>query len=518
MISHDCPSRARVFPFRKHALPVSLAALLLCAAALHADPTLAPLFRDHAVLQRDRAVAVWGWAGPGEKIQVAFGGQKLETVADPAGKWRTDLAAMPASAESRDLTVTGKTTLVVKDVLVGEVWLCSGQSNMVWQVGKVKDAGKEVAAANYPLIRQFLVARTVAEKPADTVAGAWIPCSPATVRDFTGAGYFFAREIFEFLKVPIGIINSSWGGTAIEAWMSQATLGGDPDFAPVAQRWKQALADYPALKAKFDADLTTWTRQEAAAREKGEKFARSKPREPGGPNSSQGPSGLYNGMINPLAPYTLGGILWYQGENNSTRAREYYKLFPTLISTWRERFAQPNLPFYWVQLANYKQSRDPTGITWAYLREAQGSALALPHTGQVVAIDIGDPDSIHPLNKQEVGRRLALIAKAKLFGQTNEFSGPVLEKSEREGAAIRLAFSHATGGLELRGEPVAIEIAGADKKFVPAKVKVAGEALVVESPEVPAPKFVRYAWVNNPQACLFNRDGLPASPFQTEVR
>lgn len=516
MISHfpfDRVRRSRCF-----SLPAWTAAVLFfCVASLRADVTLAPLFRDHAVLQRDKAVKVWGWAEPGEKVQVAFGGQKVETVADAAGRWTTELAAMPASGESRDLTVTGKNTVVVKDVVVGEVWLCSGQSNMVWQVAKVMDAKKEMETSTYPLIRQFLVERTPMEKPADMVGGSWALSAPGAIRDFTAVGYFFAREMHQFLKVPVGIINSSWGGTPIESWLSQATLDGDPDFAPVAERWKQALTEYPALKAKYDADLAKWTEQEAAARAKGEEFKRSKPREPGGANSSQTPSALYNGMINPLAPYTLRGVLWYQGENNSGRSREYHKLFPTLITTWRARFEQPELPFFWVQLANFKQLKDETGLTWAYLREAQTSTLSLPHTGQAITIDIGNPDDIHPTNKQEVGRRLALIAKAKLFGQGVEFSGPVLEKAERAGTSIKLTFSHAAGGLDLRGEPLAFQVAGADKKFIPAKARLEGEALVVEAPEVVAPKFVRYAWVNSPEACLFNRDGLPAPPFEAEV-
>lgn len=503
--------------FHGRLLPKLILAVWISTAFAQAEITLGSLFRDHAVLQRDLPLTIWGWSAPGRTITVSFAGKKAEAVAGADGKWSMKMGPFPASSQPQDLTAEGDGTVSIHDVLIGEVWLCSGQSNMVWQVAKAKEGAKECAAAKWPLIRHFLTTRTVSASPLEKVEGEWQLCTPENTRLFTAVGYFFARDLFQSLNVPVGIINSSWGGTPIESWMSARSFTTDPDFASVAEHWKQILANYPSEKTRYETALAEWTRQEAAAKASGTPFAKSKPRAPGGPGSSQEPSSLYNAMIHPFIPFTLRGILWYQGENNSGRSREYRKLFPALITSWREDFGNPELPFYWMQLANFKQSRDETGVTWAYLREAQSLALKLPQTAQVVTIDIGESESIHPLNKQEVGRRLALVAKSQLFGGGQEYSGPVYVKATVEKGAMRVEFSHADGGLVATAEPLgAFLVAGADKVFQPATAKIDGSTVVVQSDLVKEPVAVRYAWSNDPVARLANKSGLPASPFRSD--
>ena len=340
----------------------------LLPLAVRADVTLAPLFTDHAVLQQDKAVPVWGRAAPGEPVAVTFRDQTVRATAGKDGSWIVYLAPQKPGAPA-DLVVSGKNTLRLHDILVGEVWVCSGQSNMeftVWgppgAVYRVDRADEEVAAAHYPLIRQFKVEHAVAARPADTAYGAWVVCSPDTVGQFTAVGYFFARDLFQKLDVPVGIINSTWGGTAIESWLSDAALQSDPAFAVVDQRWAKALAGAPAKKAEREALLATLAREEAAARAAGPAkyadFLKNKPWLPPlpGPDSPDAPRSLFNGMINPLLPGAIRGILWYQGESNVGRPAEYGRLFKALITHWRLHWGQGDLPFYFVQLPNYQGS------------------------------------------------------------------------------------------------------------------------------------------------------------------
>ncbi|WP_091061010.1 sialate O-acetylesterase [Opitutus sp. GAS368] len=496
---------------------------------LRADVTLAPLFQDHAVLQCDQPVPVWGWADPGEVVLVSFRGQHQRVTTSADGRWLARLAPLAASTGSAELVITGKNTVRVADVLVGEVWLCSGQSNMEFpvydptsRIFHLDQARTEVAAANFPLIRQYKVARAVAEKPADTGRGNWAVCSPETVGTFTAVGYFFARDLHRTLGVPIGIINSSWGGTPVESWMSAEALASDPAFHVVDERWQQMLADYPAKKIIAGEALAAWRQAEAAAKAAGAgahaAFLKQNhpPRMPRGPGDSWTPRGLFNGMIAPLVPAAFRGVLWYQGESNAGRAAEYRALFGALIRQWRRTWGRDDFPFYFVQLANYRVPSDATGETYAFLREAQSQTLMLPGTGMAVIIDIGNPGDIHPGNKQEVGRRLALIAAAKTYGHGGESSGPVYASSAREGAVLRVKFSHATG-LAAHTEPLAgFAVAGANRIFHPANACIEGDTVIVSSPDVPEPVAVRYAWANSPAAGLFNFAGLPATPFRTD--
>jgi sialate O-acetylesterase len=506
--------------------PIMLLALLPLTAT--ADVTLAPLFTDHAVLQRDRPVPVWGHAAPGEKVTVSFRDQTVHTTAAGDGRWSVRLAPLKPGAPAA-LVVSGRNTIKLEDIVVGEVWVCSGQSNMefrVWgppgDVYRVNDADAEVAAANYPLIRHFKVEPAVADRPADTAKGAWAACSPATVGQFTAAGHFFARDLVQKLGVPVGIINSTWGGTAIESWMTDAALKGNPAFGVVGERWANALVDWPAKVAADKAAHAAQDKEEAEARAAGpQKLAellKNRPwlPPPPCPTSPDAPCSLFNGMIHPLIPYGIRGVLWYQGEGNSSRPGEYHALFAAMITAWRAQWEQGDLPFFWVQLANWKTD-DPTGLEWALLREAQAKTLSLPNTGMAVAIDIGEPDNIHPRNKQEVGRRIALIARHQVYGFPGGWCGPRLQSVERAGAAMRVRMDPAGGGLMVRGkELTGFMVAGADRRFFPALARIEGKTVMLSAPEVTTPVAVRYAWTDAPEAGLFNDAGLPAAPFRSD--
>jgi len=525
----------------------ALPAFAALAGFVRADVTLAPLFTDHAVLQRDKPVPVWGRADSGEKITVTFREQIRHTTAGADGRWVVLLDALPMNIVGADMAVAGKNALTVRDIVVGEVWLCSGQSNMeftvearpgTWQArSRVQNATTEIAAANFPLIRHVRIEQTVSEAPAETVTtGGWQSATPQTVGAFTAVGYFFARDIFQKLGVPVGIVHSSWGGTPVESWMSPAAVSTDPSFGSITTRWQQAVTDYPTKRAAFEAALVTWTKEEATARREataagaklkpktdGAKLYTAwlqknpKPRAPRGPGDPWTPTGLYHGMINPLAPYALRGALWYQGESNADRAAEYHARFAAMITAWRAHFGQGDFPFYWVNLAHYKNSADPSGTTYAFLREAQTQTLTLPHTGQALAIDLGLPDDIHPTNKQDVGRRLALLAKNRVYHTTVDDTGPTFASCAREGTALRVRFTSASG-LIAHDKPVqSLELAGADKSFRPATAKIDRETLLVSAPDVRDPVAVRYAWKNAPEANLYNGAGLPAVPFRSDT-
>jgi sialate O-acetylesterase len=513
----------------------------LAAAQTRADVRLAPIFADGAILQRDQPLVIWGTAESGERVRVEFKGRVGETQAGADGAWRVTLPAVGVAgegsegSEGSELVVTGNSRVVCRDVLLGDVWWCSGQSNMEFTVASAKDGAREVATANFPRIRQIKIGRMLADAPReDFTATGWKAAMPAAVGHFTAAGYFFAREVQARTGVPIGIVNCTWSGTAIEPWMSAEALAGDAAFAVVGERWRADLAAYPARRAAFEKTLEAWRTREAAAKAEGEaahaRFLRENraPRPPtGAPDHPYpaNPSAIFNGMVHPLRGLGIKGVLWYQGEANAVRAPEYAALFQAQIRDWRRFFGQAELPFYWVQIANFRVETD-----WPRLREAQSRALALPHTGQAVAIDIGDPDDIHPTNKQEVGRRLALIALAKVYGgsgKTEEFSGPVVRMARRVGAGLEIQFDHAAGlvargggnggsGAGTRGGARSLEIAGENRVFHPAEGRIRGDTLIVAAVGVAEPVAVRYAWRSAPEADLFNGAGLPAGPFRTD--
>ena len=498
--------------------PRLLACALCVVSVARADVKLAPLFQDHAVLQRDQPVPVWGQAEAGEHVTVAFKGQQFGTTASADGRWIVYLDALETSAQPADLVVTGKNTVTITDILVGEVWLASGQSNMEWPLSQSKDAAKEIAEANFPLLRQIKIDRTVASKPmAEVKSSGWQPVTPETASNHSAVGYFFARELHRKLGVPIGLIESTWGGTAVEAWMSDATLRATASFPAVDARWQKDLAEFPDRQAKYPGEREAFLKADEIAKATKTKNPLKYPPPPIGPGTPYEISGLFNGMIAPLQPYALRGMIWYQGEGNWPRPTEYAELFPAMIRSWRAGWGQGDFPFYFVQLANFGAFEDPTQRGWALLREAQTQALLLRATEMATAIDIGDPKDIHPRNKQEVGRRLALIAKVQAYNIAGDFSGPMFERVMREGAALRVYFSHAGTGLISYDKPVqSLEIAGADQKFYPANGKIERGTLVVTAREVKEPVAVRYAWSNSPVANLYNGAGLPAPPFRSD--
>lgn len=499
-------------------LTVSIAATL-CAVAAHADVRLPAVISDHMVLQQEMPASVWGWAEPGEKVTVKFAAQTLETTADPEGRWRVKFAEL-APGSAGEMTVAGKNTLTIHDVVAGEVWIASGQSNMEFTVGRGKDAQQEIAAANYPKLRMFTVQKNAQLEPQEDLPGKWAVATPETAGAFSAVGYFFARKLNQTLKQPIGILHTSWGGTPAEYWTPRRVLAADAVFKPIFDSWEAKVAAYPKAKETYDADLARWKEAEKTAREAG-KPVPPPPRAPIGDGAVGSPGCLYNGMIAPLTPYTLRGAIWYQGEANAGNAKLYRRLFPTMILSWRQAW-KAEFPFLFVQLANFNaKHQPPTGqpeqSAWAELREAQMMTLELPRTGMAVAIDIGEADDIHPKNKQEVGRRLAMIAEASAYYRDQEFSGPLFGGAQIEDGKIRLSFRNSDGmkaadGGKLKG----FAIAGEDKKFVWADAAIEGDHVLVSSPEVKEPVAVRYGWADNPECNLVNATGLPASPFRSD--
>ena len=489
--------------------------LLLTLAAgalpLRAEVKPAALFQDHAVLQRNTNVPVWGTASPGERVKVTFRGQTVSATAGADGRWQVNLGPLKASAEPADLVIAGSTTNVIRDVLVGEVWLCSGQSNMEWLLSKSADATNEIAAAQHPLIRHFKVPRRIQPAPpAADVTGSWAVCSPETASNFTAVGYFFARDLQQKLKVPIGLINSSYGGSAIESWISPEALAAQPLGPVVTARWTNLVAHYPEAEAKWKTDVAAWKQEQAAAKTAGQPFTKPAPRRPGGHAEDHGlPSSLYNGMIHGLIPYALRGALWYQGESNSGRHSEYPALFDTMVNDWRSRWNRGPFPVLFVQLTDYQAN-------WQWFREAQQQCLATTNTAMAVIVGIGETTDIHPKNKQDVGHRLARLARAKVYGEKVDCHGPLFRSAQREGSSFRITFEHAAGLTAPDNKPAEFIIAGADRKFYPATAVIDQGTVVVSAPEVPEPVAVRYAWSGPLKVNLVNAIGLPAAPFRTD--
>jgi sialate O-acetylesterase len=465
------------------------------------------------VLQQGVPVRIWGSADAGESVRIDFQGQSASTKASENGKWTVWLKPL-ATAGPLEMTVTASNTITIKDILVGEVWLGSGQSNMEFQLERAINHDEALAHAAYPLIHLFHVRRAVADQPLDDVAGDWQVCSAESVKLFSAVEYFFGRHLYESLHVPMGLIESDWGGTPAQSWTSHAALEADPVLRFILDGWEKTLADYPAAKEKYDQQLEPWNQAVAAAKAEG-KTPPNRPGAPLGPGNQNTPAGLYNGMIAPLTPYAIRGVIWYQGESNAndqTNAYRYRRLFADMIEDWRNRWGEGDFPFLFVQLANYK-----TNPYWTVLRESQTETLRLSNTGMAVIIDVGESHDIHPKNKQDVGYRLALAALHIAYGQPGEYSGPLFRQATAEGAAMRVWFTHAEG-LQARGGGAitGFTIAGADHNFVPAEVQVDGDTVVVSSAQVSNPVAVRYAWADDPVCNLVNRAGLPAGPFRSD--
>jgi sialate O-acetylesterase len=495
-------------------------------------PTIvpAPIFRDHMVLQRDIQAAVWGTATPGERVSVNLNGQKASTTADAAGKWMVRLPKMKAGGPYQ-MTLTGKSLININDVYVGEVWICSGQSNMAMTVAKenrywcgVNNEAEEVAAADYPQIRFFDVDVKMTTDPVADANGTWRICSPKTIGGRSATAYFFGRDLYKNLNVPIGLVVTSYGASTAEAWTSRPALTENKKLKFLVDKFDKACKDFEsgAAQQEYKTTLADWESAAAKAKAEGKK----EPKKPGAPkdprNDQHSATVLYNAMISPLVPYGIRGAIWYQGESNSPTADVYEEIMANLIANWRTVWGEGNFPFLYVQLANYgKAQTEPQSHISAETKkyEAQLHNLSIPNTGMAVAIDIGDANNIHPKNKQEIGRRLSLIAEALVYGRRVEYSGPTFEKMYKKGNSIVLQFGHVGGGLTTRGgngKLTGFAIAGEDRKFVWADAKIQGDTIIVSSPTVEKPVAVRYGWDKNPIVSLYNEAGLPASPFRTD--
>jgi sialate O-acetylesterase len=459
-------------------------------------------------------VPVWGTAIPGEQVSVEFAGQIRSTVAGPDGKWQVVLVGLKTGAP-QTLTVTANNTLTIQDVLVGEVWLGSGQSNMAMTVNRAKNFAHEQRTAKVPLIRHFKEESPSAKAPQAVGSGRWVLCSPETVGTFSAALYFFGREIHQVLNVPVGLINSSVGGTPIEAWIAPEAQRASEELKPffAAMEIENVPPSATALK-KYERDLATWEMNAKKARN-----SKKAPRKPQNPMEvyarKSDIGGLFNGKIAPLIPYAIRGMLWYQGEANSTPAKApfYHAQLSLLVRDWRARWGH-EFPIAWAQLPNFAGP----GRDWPRVREAMLKTLTLPKTGMAITIDIGEANDIHPKNKQDVGRRFALWALGDVYGLgVPATSGPLPAGHTIRGNEIVVTFTHTNGGLVARGgELKGFVIAGADQQWQPAQARIQESAVVVTSPDVTEPLAVRYAWENLPSCNLYNGAGLPASPFRTD--
>ncbi|MGA3069585.1 MAG: sialate O-acetylesterase [Terracidiphilus sp.] len=490
--------------------------LLLPGATVSAQVTLPKILTSHMVVQRDLPVHVWGLASAGEEVSVTFRGATRSTKAGQLGRWSVYLPPGAAGGPFQ-LIVKGAPaaaggdaapaqTITLDDVLVGDVWLASGQSNMEFEMRKAATAAEDLPRAANARIRLLIVKKQAAEYAQDDAGTeGWAASNPETARDFSAVAWYFAREIEQREHVPVGVIDSTWGGTLAESWTRLAALGEDAALAPLfVSRGKMTDRESDALLVEKDRQRQ---RDEAQAQGKPEPQFPWHP-----PLAMWGPGLLYNSMIAPLTPFPIRGVIWYQGESNSAleRAPLYSRIFSTLIEDWRRQWGVGDFPFLYAQISNFK-SGPPED--WAIIREQQLKTLALRNTAMAVTIDIGDPDNVHPTDKVDVGMRLARAARALSYGEAIEYSGPLYRQATPEGSAIRVWFDHAKGLAAKGGAATGFEVAGADGKFSPATATVEGATVLAASPSVAEPLYVRYGWANSPQCNLFNGEGLPASPF-----
>ena len=514
-----------------------------------AELKLGSLFQDHMVIQRGKPVPVWGWTDPGQEITVKMGTQQATGKSDDKGYWKVELPAMEANATGQAMTVTaGGQTATVNDVVVGDVWVCSGQSNMQFALGTASTAATEVPQATHPDVRLFVVKQQPSFTPQTTCPGQWTMCTPDTAKNFSAVGYFFGKEIAATEKVTVGLIGSYVGGTPAQAWTSLETLQSDPDlkteYADVIEKLAADPAGVKAAHDKWLADggaaykdaMTKWHMDDYAAKQKGTpeppKLAPYPVTEPPYEGSTQIPTVLFNGMIAPLQPYAIKGVIWYQGESNAG-GNTYSKLFPDMIADWRKTWGQGDFPFIWVQLPNYTtRVTDPNGPTgWATTREIQAAGLKLPVTGMAVTIDAGDENNLHPPYKDIVGHRLALVAEHVAYGKDLLYTGPVMDSVKTDGAKMSVKFSNVGTGLKIEvpqvtppkfvppptDKVVGFAIAGNDKKFAWADAVISGtDTVTLSSASVPAPVYVRYAFGTSPEVNLYNSADLPVAPFRTD--
>jgi len=533
---------------------------IVCACILlpllaRSEIKLPTVFADHMVLQRDVSVPVWGWAKEGEEVAVEFAGKKKSTKADATGKWLVKLDSLAASAEPHEMKIGEH---VIKDVLVGEVWLASGQSNMGYPLSSAHNAEQALAAAGDPLLRFFSVQNATAAEPQNDLHGKWELSDPNTAKSFSAVAYFFAHELRAKLGVPIAILHSSWGGTPAQAWLSMDALRESPPFENYTKGYDAALMKHrdvlahPEMMEAYRKDLVQWQKQDAPAFNDAMKAwnagpktsakpvpARPEPANPDpmdipSPSSRPGtPSVIFNAKIAPLVGYAMRGALWYQGEANAGGGIEYRTLLPRLIGDWRKRWAQGDFPFLVVQLAAWDMDKNPAPMhQWPWLREAQSMTIkTVPNTALAVTIDVGNPADVHPKGKEPVGQRLALGARKLAYGETALVaSGPVFREAKAEGETLRVSFSEIGSGLTIGQAPwradgdaplpqdklIGFTIAGEDREWHDADAKIEGDAVIVSNAAVAKPVAVRYGWANSPRCNLYNHEALPAVPFRSD--
>ena len=499
-----------------------MALMLLVSFTVQAEVSVPSIFGSRMVLQRGQANPVWGWAAPGEKISVTFAGQKHTATAGKDGAWRVKLQPLKANAKGQTLTIQGSNKLELIDVLVGEVWVCSGQSNMAWSVDRSYDPDLESLTAKFPNIRLISVPPVGTQEPQKDFNGEWVAASPESVMSFSAVGFFFGRTLHQAIDVPVGLIDNAWGGSAAEAWVRRDLLNKLPAAAPYMATWKQTEANYDHEKtmATYETRLKKWQTAAADARKAG-KPVPQRPRNPRNPLTGQHrPGNLYNGVLKPFIGYGIKGAIWYQGESNSGRAKAYRDVFPLMIQNWRDEWGQGDFPFYWVQLADFRDEQpEPMDDNWAELREAQTMTMdRLKNTGEAVIIDVGEGRDIHPRDKQTVAKRLARWALAKDYGVDIIHQSPRYKSMEIKGNKAVITFDHVGAGLysfDVR-DPKGFALCGQDKKFVWANARIVGKDKVEVWAEGITPAQVRYAWAVNPVCTLMSREGLPATPFRTD--
>jgi sialate O-acetylesterase len=500
-------------------------------SALSAEIKLPAVIGDHMVVQQDKPVTIWGWAGKSELVTVRFNGQKKKSVAGADGAWRVVFDPLKAGGSPLELAVRGEKSpeVTVKDILVGEVWLGSGQSNMEWAMDWLPNPNPEIMRADHPNLRLFLVPKKTADRPKDDVVAKWEVCSPASVRPFSAVAYYYGLEIHKKLGVPVGLIESAWGGTLIEPWTPPAGFAAVPDTKPILEKQAASFEDYRKALEKALPAWDLWVHEtQKALKAKSVMPPQPEPDFPSNPyEDPQAPTALYNGMIHALTPFAIRGAIWYQGEANRNDGLLYEKKMEALIKGWREVWQLGDFPFYYVQIAPYDYGYDQDmkgspvvdALRLPLLWEAQTNALGLPNTGMAVVTDIADLRNIHPTNKIDVARRLALWARAKIYGEKGlVYSGPLYRSMTVEGDKARIAFDSVGGGLMTNDgqPPVWFEIAGDDHVFYRAEAEIVGDTVVVRSPRVASPKAVRFGWHELAGPNLANKEGLPASPFRTD--
>lgn len=506
----------------KNSLSILVAVLCALPIVASAELKLPAIIGDHMVLQQKQANPIWGWDEPGTEVTVTFGDQVKKAKAGDDGKWTVKLDPVDASADPATMKIEGTSTRELGDILVGEVWMCSGQSNMGFTVGGDWNAEVEALAANVPNLRLISVPQVGTQELKNDFNGKWEASTPESCRGFTAVGYFYGKYLQEILGVPVGLIDNAWGGSAAEAWIRRTTIENDERFSSLIEGWKnrEAYLESDEANAKYEEDVAKWEAAVAAAKAAGTPA----PRKPTSPEQqltgNARPGNIFAGVVHPTLGYGIKGVIWYQGESNAGRAWEYAKLFPFMIEQWRAEWGQGDFPFYWVQLADFRSEVEQPGESqWAELRESQTKAMELPNTGQAVIIDLGEGNDIHPKNKHDVAARLVRWPLARDYGYSIEPQSPTYESMSTEGKKAVLTFVHVGSGLRTIdvNEVEGFAVCGEDRAWKWAEAKIVGkDKIEVWCDEVDAPVAVRYGWAENPVCNVLSKEGLPLTPFRMD--